>query len=361
MQTMREFDCSSRDLFSIISSVSSLRDEEVSTLVEKAYREKWNPMSAQALTGLLNHRCLTPEQAGQFVRNGLARKPSPQMLTSLFRNEEERARFNVAANQEPDFQQAKDRKAQLLAEQERRRREFEEAHRKAQLEAEDKAAAERRRREFEEAHRKAQLEAEHEKAAAVEEERDRRKIEEMNREMSIEMERMEREMNRPLRESEHCDVRRAVMACDPPCVRLAGGAGRLGFWPRVSVSPQAMAVDSIKRILDAAILLRPVTMRQMMKFPGSLPAVMQNFLVSFQENSERFIQQALREMHPQLKETAALALASEIQKSSAYSASPNLIDRFLELPYVIKGFVRSCNVDPQRPPLSPRGPGSSGH
>ena len=346
MQTMREFDCSSRDLFSIISSVPSLQDKEVSALTERACNENWNPMPAQALTILLNSRRLTPEQAGLFVRNGLARKPSLQALTSLFRNKEERARFDVAANQEPDFQQAKNRKAQLAAAEERGRREFEEERRKAQLE---------------EAHRKAQLEAEC-KAAAVEEERDRRKIEETDREMPIEIKRMEREMSRLLRESEHFDVRRAAMAYDePPCVRLAGGAGRLGFWPRVSVSPQAMAVDSIKRILDAAILLRPVTMRQMMKFPGSLPAVMQNFLVSFQENSERFIQQALREMHPQLKETAALALASEIQKSSAYSASPNLIDRFLELPYVIKGFVRSCNVDPQRPPLSPRGPGSSGH
>ncbi|HCU05054.1 MAG TPA: hypothetical protein DIC51_01875, partial [Coxiellaceae bacterium] len=175
MQTMREFDCSSRDLFSIISSVPSLQDKEVRALTERACNENWNPMPAQALTILLNSRRLTPEQAGLFVRNGLARKPSLQALTSLFRNKEERARFDVAANQEPDFQQAKNRKAQLAAAEERGRREFEEERRKAQLE---------------EAHRKAQLEAEC-KAAAVEEERDRRKIEETDREMPIEIKRME--------------------------------------------------------------------------------------------------------------------------------------------------------------------------
>lgn len=337
MQTMREFDCSSRDLFNIISRVPSIRDEEARKFAVQACNENWDPMPAQALTRLLNSRQLTPEQAGLFVRNGLARKPSLQVLTSLFRSEEERARFNVAANQEPDFQQAKDRKAQLAAE-------------------------ERRRREFEEAHRKAQLEAEY-KAAAVEEERDRRKIEETDREMPIEMKRMEREMRRLLRESELPDVSRraraAAMACDePPCVRLAGGAGRLGFWPRVSVSPHAMDVDSIKRILDAAILLCPVTMSKMMEPHSDLSAIMQGLLVSFQKNPERFIEQALHEMYPQFTKTAGLA--SEIQKSSASSASPNLIDRFLELPHVIKGFVESCRVDEQRPP-SLRGPGSSGH
>jgi len=334
MQTMREFDCSSRDLFSIISSVPSLQDKEVRALTERACNENWNPMPAQALTILLNSRRLTPEQAGLFVRNGLARKPSLQALTSLFRNKEERARFDVAANQEPDFQQAKNRKAQLAAAEERGRREFEEERRKAQLE---------------EAHRKAQLEAEC-KAAAVEEERDRRKIEETDREMPIEIKRMESEMSRLLRESD----RRAAMAYDePPCVRLAGGVGRLGFWPSAGISLHAEDVSDLMLTLN---VLRPATVKKMIKFQGKLLNIEESLLTSFQEYPEYFIQQALREMYPQLRETTELA--SEIQKSSSASLGSDMIDRIRELPKVIQGFVESCRVDEQPPP-SPRGPGSS--
>lgn len=113
----------------------------------------------------------------------------------------------------------------------------------------------------------------------------------------------------------------------------------------------------VLRIMQAAMQMDPDMKRRNLKEQA---ATAMDLFKAFCESSENFIKTSLGKMYPQLKETAAAALASEIQKSSASSAGSNLIGRFLELPCVIKGFFRSCNVDVQRPPPSPRGPGSSG-